>query len=133
MTKARGVPAKRYEFRGEMKTAAEIGEILGLHPATIKKRIKSGKSIQDRELEKLERPSRGKTYTFAGKTMTLCEWAKTLGIEPGTLKERLCSPFWPLERALAEPVMGRSQRSVYRKNLRIIERIAESVREETRR
>lgn len=46
-----------------------------------------------------------KLYTFNGEALSIPQWAHKLGIKEATLRDRITQRGWPLERALAEPVV----------------------------
>lgn len=45
--KKRGVAAEKYPFRGERISAAEMAERLDIHPATVRRHLKNGLTMED--------------------------------------------------------------------------------------
>ena len=45
--KKRGIAAEKYPFRGERISAAEMAERLGIHPATVRRHLKKGLTMED--------------------------------------------------------------------------------------
>lgn len=88
-------------FQGEERTAAEWGQITGIAPDRIRKRLSAGWSVE----EALTTRSWGKCLHIAyrGMSKSLSEWSKELHIPADTINRRL-KMGWSVEDALTKPV-----------------------------
>ncbi|WP_313193697.1 hypothetical protein [Shinella zoogloeoides] len=115
--------AKRYRFRGEMKTAKEIAAITGLAQPTVYGRMSGDTFLEHDDARPLyDLPTNSVPVFYRGETMSISAWARKLGIPVATLQWRL-SYGWSVKRALSEPVMPPNARRRYRRNAEIIRRM----------
>ena len=88
-------------YNGESKTCKEWGEIVGIDPSTILKRVKGGWS-DERALTTNTTRSDYRYITYNGQTRTVNGWEVALGCRRGLIRKRLeCG--WSVERALTTP------------------------------
>jgi hypothetical protein len=85
-----------YLIDGENLTLAQIARMHQLNPATIKKRLKCGKSLAE-AVAPVDRPM----YTYDGETRSLASWANILGFDRVKAQLRL-SRGWSFERAIED-------------------------------
>ena len=110
------------EIDGKTKPLIEWAEEFGLHPSTLKSRLKRGWT----SMEEISKPlvdtkhTTSKYITFNGKTLDQAGWAREIGITPTTLGRRLKNPNWTLEMTLTTPPIPRKESSKYRKDRRNI-------------
>ncbi len=92
---------RKITFRGETRTIAGWARKTGLHPETIRHRLKAGWPVK---YAITIPPYVGgfDTITYQGRTMTIPAWAKEVGLSPYTLRARLDKYGWNVERALFE-------------------------------
>lgn len=116
--------AKRYQFRGEMKTAKEIAAITGLAQPTVYGRMCGDTFLEHEDARPLyyDLPTNSVPVFHRGETMSISAWSRKLGIPVATLQWRL-SYGWSVKRALTEPVMRGGQRQRYQRNAEIIRRM----------
>lgn len=97
-------------WNGVTKALAEWAEEVGIPYGSLKTRIcKLGWPVERALTEPVIAGARAKECTFKGKSQTLKEWARETGIPYGSLKARIRKYGWPIERALTEPVQGKSK------------------------
>lgn len=99
----RGPSARKIEFRGVMKTAQEIAELIGRSKQWVH-RHSDGMKFVEPDKRAYSDPGTHEhwpTYFYAGVTDTLSGWARRTGIPRMTIKARLFRG-WPIERALTE-------------------------------
>lgn len=100
-TQARNRETNRLiEFRGQIKTAIEWSEIMGVKSSAILARLKRGWPI-DKVFS--ERNHRNRLVTFANKTQTITDWSAECGISIWTISYRLRAG-WDVEKALTTKV-----------------------------
>lgn len=85
-----------YLIDGESLTLAQIARVYQLNPATIKKRLKCGKSLAE-AITPVDRPM----YTYDGETRSLASWANILGFDRVKAQLRL-SRGWSFEKAIED-------------------------------
>ena len=85
-----------YLIDGESLTLAQIARLHQLNPATIKKRLKCGKTITE-AIEPVNRPM----YTYDGEIRSLASWANILGFNEAKARLRL-SRGWSFEKAIED-------------------------------
>lgn len=95
--------AKRYEAHGESKTLVQWAQQVGIHPDTIRQRLKRGFTVEQAIDPNGRAFSTAKTHTLNGKDHTIDEWAEIKGINRRTIDSRL-RMGWTLEEALTRPV-----------------------------
>lgn len=121
----RGPTPRKYEFAGRLLTVAEIVEWTGWSKSKVLGR-RSGDRIlvgnDDLHPTRLLQDD-AVLLTFAGRTDTVAGWAARLGIPDATLRNRV-NRGWSIERALTETPMRPHARFVFRRNRKIIRRIA---------
>ena len=88
-------------YMGETKTCKEWGEIVGIAPSTILKRVKSGWSDEKALTTSVVR-SDYHYITYNGHTRTVNGWERALGCRRGLIRKRL-EYGWSVERALTTP------------------------------
>ncbi|OCJ05253.1 hypothetical protein A6U87_14690 [Rhizobium sp. AC44/96] len=83
--------------------------------------LKGHRGIGPRAVARPPKPHpNAKRYEFAGKSLTIPEWSRELGIAKSVLRDRIEASFWPVERALTEPLnRAPHQRKVTRLRLPI--------------
>lgn len=82
---------------------------LGMCRKTLQNRLDHGWSIEKTLTRPPSQQGRkdNRVLTFVGKTLTVAAWAKETGLKVATIKKRLKNK-WSVERALTEPVKGKS-------------------------
>lgn len=111
---------KMVEIEGEIKPLVVWAQEFGLHPATLKSRLKKG-LLSKKELSKPlvdTKHTTSKYITFNGKTLDQAGWAREIGITPTSLFRRLNNPNWTLEMALTTPPISRKDSVKYRNDRR---------------
>ena len=96
-------------FNGERKTCKEWGQIVGIDPWTILKRIRSGWD-DERALTTLHNPS-CHIISFNGEEHSIREWERILGFNRGLISHRL-NRGWSQEKALTTPVIKNNKKAV---------------------
>lgn len=117
-----GPRPKRYEFRGELKTAREIMAITGLSRSQVSKRTDG---VRFFDLHEATDPYADlhpncRVITYRGTKDSIAGWARRTGIPHHVIRERILSMKWPIKRALTEPVMRAGQRQRYQRNAEVI-------------
>ncbi len=125
----RGPAPRKYEFVGRFLTVAEIATWTGWSKSKVLDR-RSGHRIlvghDDLHMTRVLHDD-AVLLTFAGRTDTVAGWAKRTGITDATLRNRV-NRGWSIERTLTEAPMRPHARFVFRRNRKIIRRIAATFR-----
>ncbi len=99
--------SKRITFNNETLSLSAWARRLGIDDAALSNRLRRGWSLE-RALTTKALPSTESggavMLTHDGETYSVSGWARKLGISPETLRKRL-KRGWPLETALAKPIM----------------------------
>lgn len=77
-----------FNVRGTVMTIRQISKAFGISEATIRARVKAGKT-NDELIETAERGGSGQTFTVQGKTMTIRQISKKFAISEATLRARI--------------------------------------------
>lgn len=96
-----------YEFRGNMRSVADIADILGVSQSAVYRRRCGDRILEKGELKDpnpsyQDAPSNARLLTFRGRTNTIAGWAKERGINKETIRHRLLRG-WPVNYALTIP------------------------------
>lgn len=120
-----------YEYRGKLRTVAEIARIEDVALSTVYRRrlgdVILPRGHKDPNPSYQDAPINARLLTFRGKTDTVGGWARRMGVPKHVLFSRLAMG-WPVKRVLTEPPMRGKQRNVFIHNRRILQRITTSFR-----
>jgi hypothetical protein len=89
-------PAPNYLFRGEMRTAREIANVLGVAKGRVTERLKTGQSPDD------WMPAKVTLYPFRGEMLSVMKIAELLGLCIHTVRDRIKRGL-PLDTPKREP------------------------------
>ena len=76
-------PAPKYLFRGEMHTAREIANVLGVTKGGVTQKLKKGVSLDDWT------PTKIALYPFRGEMLSVMAIAELLGLSDHTVRDRI--------------------------------------------
>lgn len=90
-----------WEYEGRPRTAAQLAELAGVTPETMRARLKAGWTTEDavRGVRTVERGGRVKTYEYKGGRYTLRELSQMAGISFSALNSRI-KAGWTVEDAV---------------------------------
>lgn len=89
-------------YQGEIHCVTDWGKLTGLHPTTIRTRIRRGWSIADALTTANDAWLR--LFTYNGKTQRLTAWAKELGLDFTNILAPRINRGWSFEKAITTPV-----------------------------
>lgn len=93
--------SRRIEFNGETKTLVEWGELYGVAPEAISRRILRGWSVEKSITTKSRHGY--KQYSGFGKSQGVRQWADEYGLPCQVIKDRI-RKGWSIEEAVTTPV-----------------------------
>lgn len=95
------------EYNGKRITVAQLAEITGAKPASLRRRLKTGWSVEKIVNTPYEK-QKERLLTFSGKTQNINAWARETGISKITIRNRLNRYGWTVEETLSiRPGKGR--------------------------
>lgn len=93
-----------YEYQGAHRSIKEISSMTGIPMRTLRRRLCSGKTLEEAIALGATRADPSKLYNWHGSQMTLLQIGRETGLNPNIIRERI-HKGWPLEKAATTPTM----------------------------